>query len=138
MLMTATIAQWIVRVTGPTQVMLGIVLWIGRGSPGILLAHMIIGMAFVLALWTLAGTAAWARLRRAYVAAAVAWGILVPAFGMMQARLMPGHAHWVVEVVHLTIGMIAMVIAARLARFVRQNAPAGGAPAMRSIRAQHG
>ena len=123
MLMTATMAQWIVRITGPTQVVLGIILWIGRGSRELLVAHMIIGMAFVLALWTLAGVAARAGLRWPYVIAAVAWGFLVPVFGMMQARLMPGHTHWMVEVVHLKVGIVAMLVAARLARFVPEGRP---------------
>jgi hypothetical protein len=138
MLMTAVIAQWIVRITGPTQVVLGILLWIGRGSPGLLLAHMVVGAAFVLALWVLAGTAARAGLHWGYVLAATAWGILVPVFGMMQARLMPGHAHWIVEMVHLKIGIVAMLIAAWLARFILQRVPVDEGARLQAIRAQHG
>jgi hypothetical protein len=39
----------------------------------------------------------------------------------MQSRLLPGPAHWVVKLAHLLIGIVAMVVAARLARFIRSN-----------------
>jgi len=119
-MMLTTIALWTVRVTGPALVVLGLLFWAGRALT-LLPVHMAIGMVFVLALWVLAGLAAWAGLRRALVLAAIAWGLIVPVFGNAQTRLLPGPAHWVVRVAHLLIGMIAMVVAARLARFIRSH-----------------
>jgi hypothetical protein len=80
---TTTIAQWIVRITGPAQVMMGILLWTGPGSPVLLRVHMLVGMTFVLALWVLAGLAARAGLHRSLVLAAAGGGIVIPAFGML-------------------------------------------------------
>lgn len=114
------IAQWVVRLTGPAQVVLGLLFWTDRALT-LLPLHMLIGMTFVLALWTLAGLAAWAGLRWALALLTVAWGLVIPLFGMMQTRLLPGPAHWVVEVIHLLIGLVAMFVAARLARFIRSS-----------------
>ncbi len=51
----------------------------------------------------------------------MAWPALVPAFGILQTRMLPGAAHWMVEVTHLLIGIVAMVAAARLAAFIRSH-----------------
>ena len=126
-----SIALWTVRVTGPAQVVLGVLFWMNRGLT-LLPLHMLIGMVFVLALLVLAGIAAWSGLHRGLVLLAVAWSALVPAFGILQTRLLPGPAHWLVEATHLLIGIVAMVAAARLAAFVRSHprtrrAPVAGA-----------
>ena len=120
-MMTLTnIARWIVRLTGPTQVVLGLLFWTGRALT-LLPLHMLMGMLFVLAYLVLAGLAAWAALRPALVVLTVAWGLVIPAFGIIQSRLLPGPAHWVVKLAHLLIGIVAMVVATRLARFIRSN-----------------
>jgi hypothetical protein len=118
MLFWTNIAQWAVRLTGVTQVVLGLLFWTNRAF-GLVRLHMAIGMVFVAGLWLLAGLAARAGLQRLIVAASVAWGVLVPVFGILQGRLLPGPMHWVVEAVHLLIGVVAMAVAARLAFFIR-------------------
>ncbi|HEU4565723.1 MAG TPA: hypothetical protein VFS05_13775 [Gemmatimonadaceae bacterium] len=117
---SSAIARWVVRVTGPALVVLGLLFWAGRAL-ALLPLHMALGMLFVLALWALAAIAARAGLHRGMVAAAAAWGIVVPLFGIAQTRLLPGPAHWVVRLAHLLIGIIAMIVADRLARFIRAN-----------------
>jgi hypothetical protein len=78
--LATSITQWIVRLTGITQVILGLLFWSGRAFT-LLPLHMLIGMLFVIALWTLAGLAWRARLETWMVLLAVSWGILIPAFG---------------------------------------------------------
>jgi hypothetical protein len=117
---TANIVQWVVRLTGITQVVLGLLFWTGRAL-ALLPLHMAVGVTFVLGLWTLAGLAARAGLRWMLVLLAVGWGLVVPAFGIIHARLLPGSPHWIVRVSHLLIGIAAMIIAARLAGFIRQT-----------------
>ncbi|HEX7118830.1 MAG TPA: hypothetical protein VF212_08590 [Longimicrobiales bacterium] len=125
-MMTATaIALWVVRITGVMQVVLGAMLWMGK-AVHLLPAHMVIGMTFVIGVWVLAGLAARAGLRWRHALPAVGWGFVVPGFGMLQLRLVPGPAHWVVEVVHLLIGIVAMGVAMRLGRFIRRSDRAGG------------
>jgi hypothetical protein len=132
-MVTATnIAQWVVRLTGMTQVLLGVLFWTGRAL-ALLPLHMAVGVTFVLGLWTLAGLAAQAGLRRVLVLLAVVWGLVVPTFGMVHARLLPGSPHWIARVSHLLIGIFAMIMAAALAGFVRRH-PASREPEWRTAR----
>lgn len=120
MIKLTNVALWTVRLTGGIQVVLGLIFWSGH-APSLVPLHMLIGTVFVLALLTLAGTAAWARLRAMPVVLSIVLGLLVLLFGITQARLLPGPAHWVVKVVHLLIAIVAMGVAARLGRFTLSN-----------------
>jgi hypothetical protein len=118
MQIATSITQWVVRLAGVTQVVLGVLFWSGRAYE-LLPLHMLIGMLFVIGLWVLAGLAGWAGLKMRWVLLAVSWGIVIPVFGIVHPRLLPGPGHWVIRVVHLLIGLAAMVIAARLAGYIR-------------------
>jgi hypothetical protein len=120
MQIATSIAQWVVRLTGVTQVVLGLLFWSGRAYK-LLPLHMLVGMLFVTALWVLAGLAGRAGLRLRWVFLAVSWGIVVPMFGIVHPRLLPGPGHWVVRIIHLLIGVAAMVIATALAGYIRRR-----------------
>jgi hypothetical protein len=123
-----TVTQWIVRLTGITQVVLGVLFWTGRALT-LVPMHMLIGLVFVLGVWALAGLAARARVSPALVLLGAIWGIVVIVLGITQGRLLPGPAHWVVRVLHLLVGLVAMVLAALLAAQIRKrrsDAPSRG------------
>ncbi|HET7187889.1 MAG TPA: hypothetical protein VFI52_07030 [Gemmatimonadaceae bacterium] len=106
---------WVVRVTGVVQVVLGLMFWSGR-QLALVPAHMAIGLAFVLGLWTLAALAARGRIGTVPVAVVALWGAFVLWLGMTQGSLLPGRMHWVVKVLHLAVGWAAMVFANVLAK----------------------
>jgi hypothetical protein len=106
-----------------TQVALGLLFWTHRAL-ALLPLHMAIGATFVLALLTLVGLAGRTGLRPALVSMAAAYGLVILVFGMTQGRLLPGSGHWIVELLHLLIGIGGMILAARLARHVREHARA--------------
>jgi len=122
-----TVVQWIVRLTGMTQVALGLLFWTDRALT-LVPVHMAIGLTFVLAVWTLAGLAARMRVRAGLVVVTVLWGGLVLALGITQGRLLPGPAHWIVEVLHVLVGVAAMALAARLAAQIRRKRPSDTPP----------
>jgi hypothetical protein len=107
MKMTATALQWLVRLAGLLQIILGVLFWIGNALALIPL-HMLVGSLLVLALWVLAGMAAFAHVNRGRVALAFVWGIIVVALGMTQNGILPGSFHWIVQAVHLLVGLAAM------------------------------
>lgn len=133
----AALAQWVVRITGPVQVLLGILFWTGHAF-GLIRFHMLVGMGFTAALLVLAVLAAAAGLRWWVALLAFAWGVVVPAFGMMQTRLLPGPAHWTVRLLHLLIGLAAMVVAARLTRFIQRQPSARSSRGARAAQPLHG
>ena len=126
------IAGWVVRLTGMAQVVLGLLFWFGHAPP-LVGAHMLNGMVFVLGVLVLVVAAARSGLGVPLVALATAYTLVVPAFGMTHARILPGPAHWVIEVAHLLVGFGAMILAARLGGFVRRRrSPAGGSARRRA------
>jgi len=79
---------------------------------------MLVGMLFDLAFALLVVLAAVAGIRRSAVLAGIALAVVIPLFGVVQPRILPGPEHWIVRTAHLLLGVIAMVMAARLAGFV--------------------
>jgi hypothetical protein len=58
------------------------------------------------------------------VAAAVAWGLIAPILGLTQANLLDNNWHWVIQVVHLLVGLAAIGTGEGLAqRMKRLGAP---------------
>jgi hypothetical protein len=114
----ARIAKVTIRVTGPVQLLVGIAFWMGRAVP-LRPAHMLVGMVFDLAFVSLVVLAALAGMRRVAVLGGIALAIVIPLFGVVQPRILPGPQHWIVRSAHLLLGVIAMVMAARIGRFLQ-------------------
>jgi hypothetical protein len=100
---------------------LGLLFWTGHALQLVPL-HMAFGLVLVLGLWSLAAIAAMRDVPLPLVAGAVVLGLLVIALGVTQTRLLPGPAHWVVEVLHLLLGLGAMGLGERLASGARSAA----------------
>jgi hypothetical protein len=117
------------RVTGLIQIVLGLLIWIVHPD-GVIPVHIAVGLALVLSLWTLAFLAAEAGVPtkeagRGLVALAVFWGLLMPVLGLTQGQLLVGDAHWVIQAVHLLVGIGAIGLADALAvRIRRATGPA--------------
>ena len=120
---TASILVMATRVVGLILVVLGILLWTGTATQ-LLPLHIGLGVVLVLILWTMATLAARAGASRGMVAFAVAWGALLPWFGMTQANLFPGPYHWVIRVLHLAVGVVAMGLVDGLGKQMRRGAAA--------------
>jgi hypothetical protein len=115
---TVTLALiWIVRVAGVVQILLGLSIWIGPGMRYISL-HIQAGFLIVVGLWILAILALIARGRPALAVFALVWGLALPAFGMAQAAILVGPLHWIIRVIHLLMGLIALGTADALAKHV--------------------
>ncbi|WP_232668223.1 hypothetical protein [Pseudonocardia sp. TRM90224] len=115
---TATLVViWIVRIAGTVQILLGLSIWIGVAGP-LFAFHIPIGLTIVGCLWVLAVLSLAARGRPAPAVFAFVWGLALPAFGMTQASILPGSLHWIVQVAHLLMGLIALGTADSLAKHV--------------------
>jgi hypothetical protein len=55
-----------------------------------------------------------------FVAFASLWGLLVVVLGLTQGRLLTGDVHWVIQVLHLLVGLGAIGQAEGLGRRARQ------------------
>ena len=112
---TITAIQMGIRALGVVQLVLGIVFWTGNAL-GLVDLHQLIGILLVLGLWTQAAMAHRAGVPGGLVAGAAVWGLLVPIVGLTQRDLFPGSAHWVIQVVHLLLGLGLLGFAENLAQ----------------------
>jgi hypothetical protein len=121
---TATIiCRLLVRVCGLIQISLGLLFWTGNGL-GLVPTHMLTGLLLVLSFLTLAVLGGVAGLPKGRVALAIAWGILTVALGVSQTGILPGSFHWIVQVLHLLVGIAAIVQAEALAAGILERRPA--------------
>jgi hypothetical protein len=109
----------LVRLTGLIQIGLGLLFWTGNARM-LIPVHMLVGFTLVLGLWVLAVLAARAGVGFGFVALAVVWGALVPVLGLTQQRLLPGDGHWLIQVLHLLLGLGAIGQGEGLATRIRQ------------------
>src|SRR5438874_11471264 len=114
------ILQWLVRIIGATMLLLGLSFWTGNAFALIPL-HMLLGLLFVLLLWSLAALGLRAGVPIGLAIVAFAWGLVVPVLGLTQAGLLPGPFHWVMQVLHLLVGLGAIGLAETLARRARAS-----------------
>jgi energy-coupling factor transporter transmembrane protein EcfT len=120
---TATVAQWLVRITGLIQIVLGLLFWTGNQLT-LVPVHMLVGLILVLSLWTLAFIGARSGIQPGFVVLAFLWGLLLPILGVTQAQILTGSAHWLIQVLHLLVGVAAIGQGEGLGQRIKQSAPA--------------
>jgi hypothetical protein len=117
---TVTVLLTLVRIIGSIMIVLGVLFWTGNAT-ALIPIHMLLGVTLVLLLWTLAVIGAVARVDVGLVAVALIWGLIVPILGVTQTRLLPGPAHWLIQTLHLLVGLVAIGLAGRLASAIRRR-----------------
>ncbi len=115
---STSVALWIVRVTGAIQIVLGVLFWTGNAL-SLVPVHMLSGLILVISLWFLAFQALQAGVNTRLGIVAIVWGLLTVALGMFQGGLLPGPAHWIIQVLHLLVGLAAIGQAHGLAYSLR-------------------
>lgn len=115
-----TILDIFVRVDAVLLILLGVLFWTGKAD-ALIPIHMSLGIALVLALWALAVVAAISGVNLGLVALAFVWGFITPALGLTQTRLLPFQGHWIIQILHLLVGLIAIALAQFLARATRRR-----------------
>ena len=73
--------------------------------------HMLLGFLAVGALWVIGMTQALAQHGSWIVAAcALIAGAVMIVLGMMQSSLLPGEYHWIIQAIHLALGLLTIGI----------------------------
>jgi hypothetical protein len=120
MQLTFTAAQMVIRVTGVLLLILGLLFWTGEAL-SLIPVHMLLGVILVLALWVLAAVASQMGVPIGMTVGAAILGLLVGWLGFSQTNLLPGSAHWVIQVLHLLLGMAAIAVAEMIGGRVRRD-----------------
>lgn len=122
----ATVAQMTIRISGVLLLALGVFIWTGNFDQ-LIPYHRVLGFVLVIALWTLSFLAAREGVPIGLVAAAVAYGLIAPVVGLTQTTVLTGGLHWVIQVIHLLIGLGAVGWGEGLGQAIRSSTP-GRAP----------
>ena len=128
----AIVLQIVVLLIGVIMITLGLLFWTGNARSLIPL-HMLLGVTLVLLLWTTALFGAVVGVNRGLVAVALVWGLITPILGVTQERLLPGSAHWLIQLLHLLVGLVTIRLAEILAIAVRRRSATQPAPTAEGI-----
>ena len=113
------IAQMTVRIGGSLLLLLGLVVWTGNADAFVSI-HMLLGIVVVGAFWAVAYMAYQAGVKFSIVGLATIWGIVTALLGLAQQKIVLNGGHWVVQVLHLAVGLgligIAEVVGAQIKR----------------------
>ena len=108
--MVFRIASIVLRLGGALAVILGILFWSGNAL-NLIPIHMLLGLLVVLSLWIVGiGQAFSSGGSWPLAGGALLLGMLVIVVGMRQSSLLVGPFHWVIQVVHLLLGILAVGI----------------------------
>ncbi|HEY7212830.1 MAG TPA: hypothetical protein VH477_21305 [Bryobacteraceae bacterium] len=114
---------WILRIAFLAALALGLALWTGHGYQ-YLKFHMWIGFAMTFDLLLLAVAGFLARVPPVLPLITVLWAAAMPFVGIWQMRAVPGSNHWIVQVLHLILGLGAIGLGEALSKRVLRRPPA--------------
>lgn len=120
-MMMIRITSAVLSLAGLLALILGLLSWAGMASH-LLAMHMLLGLLAVAALWVigvaqaLAAGGSWRLAACALVAGALT--ILV---GLYQTTMMLGPYHWIIQVIHLLLGLLTIGLGHRAAARNRRN-----------------
>jgi hypothetical protein len=118
--MVVRITTMILRISALLALILGMLFWAGQAE-SLVEAHMLLGLLVALSLWVLGvalaitQTGNWWLTGGAFV---LAGAMLI--FGLIQERLLPGTLHWVIQVIHLLLGLSALGLGEIITRRYKQ------------------
>ena|SRR5579859_4298860 len=105
-----TIAVMVLRIAVLATLILGILFWTGNAI-NLIPIHMLIGIIVVLSLWTI-GLAQGFMKGGSFALAAATFilGLILAIVGLYQQSWLAGSAHWVIQVIHLLLGLSAIAL----------------------------
>lgn len=123
---TVTVLRWIIRVGGVLALGLGLALWGGNGVAW-LGVYQALGYLVSGGLVIMAGLGFGRRVPVGLLLLALVWGLVVPVVGRAQLGLLPGSAHWIIQIFHVLLGLGALALSEAIAgRAVRPLVPGRG------------
>ena len=107
---TMTIFDWILRIAGSVALVLGLLIWAFQLDI-ITNIHMLFGLLVTLALLVISFLAALTRGSQLLGIIGIVYAFILPLLGVNQETLLVGNLHWLIQVLHLFIGIGALALA---------------------------
>lgn len=116
-----SIARTVVLAAGVVQLVLGALFWAHVGK-NLVPLHETIGSVLVIALWVVAILSARLGAPLGLVVLTIVWGLVVPFVGLAQEGWLRGSTHWIIQAIHLLLGLGTMGLASIVAARTRPRA----------------
>jgi len=101
------VSLMVLRIAVLFNLITGIIFWTGNADP-LQIVHIVVGIIAVLALWTLGIMQGLRGGNYGLVAAAIVVGLLLVFIGLFQKGWLTDSNHWIIQVIHLLIGIAAI------------------------------
>jgi len=113
-------ASMVLTIAGLLALILGLLFWAGL-AVNLMSMHMMLGLLSVAALWVIGIGPARAAGGWAIAIAALVTGALTLYVGLYQASMMVGPSHWIIQVVHLILGVLTIGVGHMATARYRKN-----------------
>ena len=123
-----TVAVWVLRIAVLAAIILGILFWTGNAE-NLIPVHMLLGIIAVLSLWVIGLAQGFIKGGSFGLALATfIVGLALAIVGLYQQQWLLGSSHWIIQVIHLLLGLSAIglgeMINGRTRRIVKNTAAA--------------
>jgi hypothetical protein len=115
--------QMAARVLWLAQIVLGVLFWTGSAT-SLTDLHKLLGLVFALLVAVLAVLAGVRGGSPGLLVGGLAVAVLLPVVGIGQTGWLPGSRHWVIQVVHLLVGLAGIAVAEAAGGRLRRQAGA--------------
>ena len=102
------IIVWIGRIAGLGALLLGLLFWIANID--FISIHILFGLAVALALLALSIVMVFTTGARLLGVIGIVYALILPVFGLRQATLLVGNIHWLIQALHLLVGIGALAL----------------------------
>jgi len=103
------IFQILIRAVGTVMLILGLLSWTGLDPTlNLIKLHMLLGILLVISLWGLIFLGLRTHISPGLLVLMFGWSLVLPILGMSQSQILQGSAHWVLQVMHILIGIGAL------------------------------
>lgn len=106
--MTARILQIIVGLAGLCALVSGLFIWVSRADPADI--HMLFGLLVTLGLLTISIISLPTAGLRVWGSGGIIYAIILPIFGVAQSTMLVGNLHWLIQALHLLVGIGAIAL----------------------------
>jgi hypothetical protein len=110
--------DWIIRIAGTVALVLGLLIW--TLNLDVVSIHMLFGLVVALSLLVISLLSAFTRQLHIAGIIGIVYAFIVPLLGLNQETLLVGSLHWLVEVLHLLVGIGALAFAGVLSMRYRR------------------
>ncbi len=114
------IVSLIARLALMAALLLGLLYWIFNIS--FIDIHMWLGITGATGFLVLGVVALFTRGMRLLGVGSIVYAIILPIFGMTQARILPGELHWLIRTAHMLVGIGAMMLALHVEKRYKRRA----------------